>query len=150
MVELTSGNKDDRHPVVKLTQAIYGKLYANKGYINQELPQELHTQGVNLIYKIRKNMTPEPLSAFDRVLLKKRTLIETVIEHLKSQTQLEYTRHRSFANFQVNMVAALVAYTHQEKKPSLNFREIDEIKEPLPKPEKSEKFLGNSCVFNNK
>ena len=57
------------------------------------------------------------------MLLKKRMLIESVIKEIKTQTQLQHTRHRSFVNFQVNMVAALIAYTYLEKKPSLNLHQ---------------------------
>ena len=129
-VYLTSGNTDDRRPVVELARPVFGKLYADKGYISQELRQTLKTKGVDLIYKVRKNMKSEALSDFDTLML-----IETVIGQLKSQTQLEHTRHRSFQNFQVNIVSALIAYTHQEKKPTLNLRGFDEIKEGLLVPE---------------
>lgn len=57
------------------------------------------------------------------MLLKKRMLIESVIKEIKTQTQLQHTRHRSFVNFQVNMVAALIAYTYLKKKPSLNLHQ---------------------------
>jgi hypothetical protein len=73
-------------------------------------------------------MDPLLLSQTDEVMLKKRMLIETVIKELKSQTQAEQTRQRSFVNFQVNVVSALIAYTYLEKKPSLNLRELQEIK----------------------
>ena len=132
--ELTPGNIDDRVPVEKLTQSVFGKLYADKGYICQELRQTLNIQGVDLIYKVRKNMKPQPLSTYDEVMLKKRMLIETVIGQLKSQTQLEHTRHRNFINFQVNSVSALIAYTYQEKKPTLKLRVLEEIKDEFPVP----------------
>lgn len=74
-------------------------------------------------------MKPEPLSDFDAMLLKKRMLIESVIKEIKTQTQLQHTRHRSFINFQVNMVAALIAYTCLEKKPTLNLPEYQQITE---------------------
>ena len=74
-------------------------------------------------------MKTKPLSDFDVVMLKKRMLVESVINQLKNQSQLEHTRHPSFANFQVNAVCALIAYTWQEKKPSLNLRALDEIKD---------------------
>ena len=126
-VDFTPANIDDRQPLLKLRQSVFGKLYADKGYISQALRQSLQTQGVNLIYKVRKNMkAPQALSFFDTEMLKKRMLIETVIGQLKRQTQLQHTRHRSFKNFQVNMVSALIAYTYQEKKPALKFREIQE------------------------
>ena len=127
-VYLTSGNIDDRRPVVELGCPVFGKLYADKGYISQDLRQTLKTEGVDLIYKVRKNMTPEVLSDFDALMLKKPMLIETVIGQLKSQTQLEHTRHRSFKNFQVNIISALIAYTHRKKKPTLNLCVLDEIK----------------------
>ena len=78
-------------------------------------------------------MDPLPLSVSDEVLLKKRVLIESVIKELKTQTQLEHTRHRSFQNFQVNAIAALIAYTYLLKKPTLKLRELQEIKDlPIP------------------
>ena len=90
-------------------------------------------QDVNLIYKVRKNMrSPQPLSTYDEAMLKKRMLIETVIGQLKSQTQLQHTRHRSLVNFQVNIVSALIAYTYLEKRPTLKLRVIDEIKDRVP------------------
>jgi hypothetical protein len=56
----------------------------------------------------------------DKILLRKRALSETVNDQLKNICQIEHTRHRSVANFVVNPLAGLVAYTYQEKKPSLN------------------------------
>jgi hypothetical protein len=127
-VELTPGNTDDRAPVAALVELLSGKLYGDRGYISAPLRQQLAFQDVDLLYKVRKNMDPLPLSETDEVLLKKRTLIESVIRELKSQTQVEHTRHRSLLNFQVNVVSALIAYTFLEKKPSLNLRELQEIK----------------------
>jgi len=72
-------------------------------------------------------MDPLEVSVCDEVLLKKRTLIESVIGMLKTQTQLEHSRHRSFENFRVNVVSALIAYQLSENKPSLNFDQLTEI-----------------------
>jgi len=60
---------------------------------------------------------------FDKVLLRKRALIESVNDQLKNISQIEHTRHRSVVNFLLNVVSSLIAYTHQEKKPSLNLTE---------------------------
>ena len=127
-VEITPGNIDDRAVLPKLTQLLSGKLYGDKGYLSGPLREHLATQGLDLVYRVRKNMDPLPLSQTDEVMLKRRMLIETVIKELKSQTQVEQTRQRSFVNFQVNVVSALIAYTYLEKKPSLNLRELQEIK----------------------
>lgn len=128
-VEFTPATTDDRQVVPKMATGLFGKLFADKGYISKNLREYLRTQDIDLIYKVRKNMKPEPLSDFDAMLLKKRMLIESVIKEIKTQTQLQHTRHRSFINFQVNMVAALIAYTYLEQKPSLNLSECQKITE---------------------
>ena len=66
-------------------------------------------------------MQPRLLPLLDKILLRKRTLIETVNDQLKNICQLEHSRHRSLTNGVVNVLAALIAYTYQEKKPSLHF-----------------------------
>lgn len=129
----TPANIDDRHPLLKLAEGLWGHLYADKGYISKDLRETLRHHGIDLVYKVRKNMQPQDLSSVDEVLLKKRTIIESVIKELKTQTQLEHSRHRSLVNFQVNAISALIAYTHLAKKPTLNFRELHEL-EDLPMP----------------
>ena len=59
---------------------------------------------------------------FDKLMLRKRAIIETIYDQLKNISQVEHTRHRSGFNFLVNIVSALIAYTYQQKKPSLNIR----------------------------
>ena len=125
-VQLTPGNIDDRAPVSELMYGISGKLYGDRGYISAPLREQLASEDVDLLYKVRKNMDPLALSETDEALLKKRTLIESVIRELKSQTQVDHTRHRSFENFQVNVVSALIAYTYLAKKPSLNLRDLQD------------------------
>ena len=123
--ELTPGNTDDRQVLWKLSsEGFFGTLYGDKGYISKDLREFLKEQGINLVYKVRKNMKPLELSVSDEVLLKKRTLIESVIKELKTQTQVEHSRHRSFANFQVNVISALIAYQLLENKPSINILEL--------------------------
>ena len=127
-VELTPGNTDDRRPLPKFAEGLHGNLYADRGYISKDLREQLRAQGINLVYKVRKNMKPLDLSVCDEVLLRKRMLIESVIRELKTQTQLEHSRKpRSFENFQVNVVSALIAYQLCEKKPSLNIHELQDI-----------------------
>ena len=131
-VALTPGNIDDRKPLRKFAERLHGSLYADRGYISKALREELREQGVNLVYKVRKNMKPLDLSVSDEVLLKKRMLIESVIRELKTQMQLEHTRHRSFENFQVNVFSALIAYQLLENKPSLNIHELQQISDWFP------------------
>lgn len=119
---LTPGNVDDRKPVPKLARGLFGKLFGDRGYISQSLQQVLSEQNLQLITKIRKNMKNRLLSVFDQIMLRKRALIETINDQLKNICQIEHTRHRSTANFLVNVIAALIAYTYKEKLPSLNIR----------------------------
>lgn len=65
------------------------------------------------------------LPLVDKILLRKRSLIETVNDQLKNISQIVHSRHRSVLNFMVNIIAGLVAYTHQEKKPSLNLSDYE-------------------------
>jgi transposase len=117
---LTPGNVDDRRPVPRLAKKLFGKLFGDKGYISQKLVATLFEQDLQLITPIRKNMKNRLLSLQDKLLLRKRALIETINDQLKNISQIAHTRHRSARNFLVNLVAGLIAYTHQEKKPSLN------------------------------
>ena len=123
-VQLTPGNTDDRKPIPSLTAGLHGALYGDKGYISKDLRAMLQQAGLDYVYIVRKNMDPLPLSPADEVFLKKRVIIESVIKELKTQTQVDHTRHRSFDNFRVNLVSALIAYMLLEKRPSVNMRHL--------------------------
>ena len=125
-VQLTPGNVDDRQPVPQLTRQLFGKLFGDKGYISAEVFAELWDRGLQLITHIRRNMTNQLMPLLDKVLLRKRSLIETVNDQLKNISQIEHTRHRSPTNFLVNLVAGLIQYTHQPKKPSLRLDTSDQ------------------------
>jgi len=118
--QITPGNVDDRKPVPVLCKRLFGKLIADRGYISQPLfEQLLETFNVQLITRLRKNMKNRLMSMFDKLLLRKRAIIESVIDQLKNISQIEHTRHRSPINAFVNIIAGLIAYCHQPKKPSL-------------------------------
>ncbi len=121
-VKITAGNVDDRDPVPELTRSLFGKLFGDRGYLSQSLFEQLWEQDVQLVTKVRKNMKNKLLSLFDKILLHKRPIIETVNDQLKGISQIEHSRHRSPFNFFVNLMAELVAYTFREKKSSLNIR----------------------------
>jgi transposase len=118
-VHLTPGNTDDRKPLEGMSQNLFGKLFGDKGYLSQALFGSLFQRGLELITTLRKNMKGQLMRLSDRLLLRKRFLIETITDQLKNVSQIEHTRHRSPVNFAVNLLAGLIAYTHQPKKPSL-------------------------------
>lgn len=117
---ITPGNVDDRTPVSTMAQHLFGKLFGDRGDISWKLLEQLLTQGVQVVTKIKKKMKNRLMPVMDKILLRKRSIIETVNDQLKNMSQIEHTRHRSLTNFVVNLIAGLIAYTYQEKKPSLN------------------------------
>lgn len=120
---LTRGNISDRNKnmVLRLTKGLWGKLFGDKGYINQQLVELLLEKSIHLITGIRRNMKNKLMNMADKILLRKRAIIECVNDELKNNCQIEHTRHRSVINFLVHLFSALTAYTFLPKKPSLNF-----------------------------
>lgn len=129
---LTSGNTDDREPLKskRFHEKVFGKLFGDKGYIGQDLFEMLFVDGIHLITKLRKNMKNCLMHTSDKLLLRKRALIETVNDQLKNICQIEHTRHRSFNNFITNLISGLIAYSYLEKKPSLktDIVDLDKVK----------------------
>lgn len=119
---LTKGNVDDRNfKVMKsMTKNLFGKLFGDKGYISKALSDLLFGNGIQLVAKPRKKMKNHNISANDRILLRKRAIIECVNDELKNMCKKEHTRHRSINNFLINIISALTAYYFFPKKPSLN------------------------------
>lgn len=118
---LTSGNVDDRNEAVmdSLTKEIFGKLFADRGYISQKLFEKLLKKDITLITRAKKNMKNKLMDYYDRLMLRKRTVIESVNDFLKNICNIEHSRHRSITNFLVNLVSALAAYSFLPKKPSI-------------------------------
>ena len=122
--QLTPGNVDDRKPVPTLAQRLVGKLVGDKGYIDQKLVAQLFdAYNVHLLTFARVNMKGHLLHQADVFLLRKRAIIETINDQLKNISQVEHSRHRSPLNFVVNLLAGLIAYCLQPKKPSLHLYE---------------------------
>ncbi|MFQ3306839.1 MAG: hypothetical protein ACI8ZF_000071 [Candidatus Midichloriaceae bacterium] len=117
--KITKGNVDDRDPVPAMTQGLVGKLIGDKGYISNNLFLELLDDGLQLITKIKKGMKNKLMPLIDKILLRKRAVIESVNDQLKNISQIEHTRHRSVWNFACNIIAGLCAYSLQPKKPSI-------------------------------
>ena len=118
---LTTGNVDDRNNQIinNMTQNLFGKLFADKGYISKKLFNMLFSNGLHLVSGIRNNMKNQLLSLKDKILLRKRSVIETVNDELKNICQVEHSRHRSIDNFLMNTISALTAYCFFPKKPSI-------------------------------
>ncbi len=99
---------------------IYGKLVADKGYIGKNLFQRLFVDGIQIVTKLKNNMKGALMSVSDRLLPRKRAVIETVNDELKNIAQVEHSRHRSFDKFIVNVLGTIAAYCMFPKKPCIN------------------------------
>jgi hypothetical protein len=119
---LTAGNVDDRKPVPQLVKELFGKLFGDKGYLSQPLCEQLLAQNLHLITKLRRKMPNQLMPLLDKILLRKRAILETIVDQLKNISQIEHTRHRSLFNFMGNLMAGLIAYTWRPTKPSLAIR----------------------------
>lgn len=124
---LTPGNVDDREPLKDrdFTRKLFGKLFADRGYISQDLFEMLFVDDVHLVTKIWKNMKNSLMNLYDKIMLRKRSVVETVNDELKNVCQIEHTRHRSIDNFTTNLLAGLIAYNLMPKKPEMNIEIID-------------------------
>lgn len=123
---LTKGNVDDRNiKVVKnMTQGLFGKLFGDKGYLSKALFDTLFQDGLQLFTRLKKNMKNHIMTMKDKLLLRKRAVIETVNDELKNHCQIEHSRHRSMNGFFFNIMSALAAYSFFPKKPSLNIHPV--------------------------
>jgi len=118
---ITPGNVSDQDSDVidYLTKPLFGKLIGDKGYISKNLFEKLWKRKIHLITKIRKNMKNKLMEMMDKLLLRKRAIIESVNDQLKNVLMLEHTRHRSPINAMVHWICALIAYSYQPTKPSI-------------------------------
>ena len=125
---LSPGNVDDRVPVLTLVKELWGKLFADKGYVKQALFEQLFEQGIQLITppkKSKKKQETRLIPLLDKLLARKRSIIETINDQLKNISQIVHTRHRSPTNFLANLLCGLLAYTFQDKKPAIRFETDD-------------------------
>lgn len=102
--KLTPANTDDRKPVPDLTQGLLGKLFGDRGYVSQSLFEELYQRGLQLVARCRKNMKNRLMPLMNKILLRKRAIIESVNDQLKNICQIQHTRHRSVWNFLINLL----------------------------------------------
>lgn len=124
---ITPGNVDDRKPLEdpNFLKNIFGKLFADKGYISKKLFNILFVDGIKLITGLRNNMKNQLMSLSEKIILRKRSIIETVNDELKNICQIEHSRHRSFANFLTNMISGLLAYSFLPKKPAIKYETVE-------------------------
>jgi len=97
--QLTPGNVADVNMLETLSSGLWGKLFGDKGYISSKVAEKLFTQGVQVITGLRAKMKQKLISLMDKILLRKRSLIETVNDQLKNISQTEHSRQEITSEF---------------------------------------------------
>jgi len=127
---ISSGNVADNNEFVlfKMTKRILGKLFGDKGYIvKPEFFQQLYEKGIQLITKIRQNMQNKLMNFTDKLLLRKRGVVESVGKILKEHMHMEHSRHRSVWAFFLHIFTTLSAYQLRSKKPRISPAEAQKL-----------------------
>ena len=118
-IKITPGNTDDRVVPDDMTRQLEDKVLADKGYISKELFAKLWRRWLHLITGIRRNMKNYLMPLIDKLLLRKRFIIETLFDRIKSQMGPEHTRHCSPINTFVHVLSCLAAYALGKTKVSM-------------------------------
>src|ERR1039458_163372 len=66
-----------------------GKLFGDRGYISSDLFKALWEQKVHLVTGIRRNMKNRLMPLMDKIMLRGRSIIETINDQLKNTEQIE-------------------------------------------------------------
>lgn len=120
-ITVTPGNTDDRKPAFDLLSSLSGKVFADRGYVSMKLAQQLlETFGIEFFAKPRRDTKNKLMRLTDKLLTRKRAIVETIIDQLKNISQIEHSRHRSPTNCFVNIICGLIAYCHKPKKPGMH------------------------------
>ncbi len=118
---ITPGNVNDKKPVPHMVKGFIAKLIGDKGYISKKLFEKLFAQGVTLITKIKKNMKNCLMDMTDKMMLMRRSFVETIFSSMKSLNTLIHHRHRCPINAFAHLFAGLINYQLRPDKPSLHF-----------------------------
>ncbi len=92
--KVSTTNTHDTKPVEPLVVYLPDKFYGGKGYLSKALEANLFEKGVTLITTVRKNMKSKAMSLWDRAILTRRFIIETINDQLKNISFIEHSRHR--------------------------------------------------------
>ena len=109
-INISQGNKDDRGFLTNLCKGLKGFVFGDRGYISKKKTEELKKQNLNLVTTLKKNMKKIPRTKFEKAMLAKRSIIETIFDYLKNDLTLWHTRHRSINNAFTHLVAALAQF----------------------------------------
>jgi len=111
-IQITKGNVGDRKAFEEMViqKELKGKCYSDRSYISKELFDRLYRRGLMLITGVRINMKNYLMPILDKIMLRKRFIIETIFGYIKEQFNVRPNKHRSPTNFFVTLCSALITY----------------------------------------
>jgi Transposase DDE domain len=124
---ITHGAANDLKIGKEMIKDLSGKIFADKGYIGKKEFIELLEKGLILVTGIKKGMKNRLLDIWDKILLKKRSLIESVYNVMKNTLHLEHSRHRSVINAGIYYIITIIAYCWKSNKPQIKFNSQETI-----------------------
>jgi len=117
-LKVTPGNVDDRSGAKDILSDIVGKVFADRGYLGKEFFAEMFRKRVQVITRIKKNMKNILMDMRDKLLLKKRMIVESIFSSIKSCNTFENSRHRNVDNAFCHILSALIMYQLRSDKPT--------------------------------
>src|SRR4051812_685510 len=120
MLRITVAHSSDSTGFDQISVLQSRKRYYDDGYISREVLTKLWQRGLHLITGIRRNMRNHVMLLGDKIMLRKRFVIETVFDILKCDMGLEHSPHRPPVNAMVHVLSCLVAYAYRPGKPSIS------------------------------
>ncbi len=118
-LKITPGNVNDRAVLDAVSRGLKGEIFADKGYIPKKPFMKPRQRGLRLITGIRKNMKNYLMPMIDKLLPRRRFIVETVFDALKSQLGPVHTRCRSPTDAMVRILSAVAAYRLTPNKPKM-------------------------------
>ena len=89
--QLTPGNVDDREPLKNraFNERLFGKLFADRGYISQDLFEMLFVNDIHLETKLKRNMKTSLMNLYEANLLHQWQIILRITFWMKNILKLK-------------------------------------------------------------
>ena len=108
-----------RKPVIELLAQMWGKVFGDRGYVSHKLATKLLEDfGIEFFAKPKRNMKKKLMRLHDKLLSRKRSIIENVNDQLKNVSQIEHSRHRSPVNFYPLWIDSVLSQTKKTQSSS--------------------------------
>lgn len=77
--------------MTQLTKEIFRKLFADRGYISSKLFEKIFLKNVTIVIKAKSNMKNKLVDYWNKIILRKRAVVESVNDFLKNICDIEHS-----------------------------------------------------------